>query len=181
VDNPADCAIFFLLSNLKLGGETHEIQCLKGDSFACLSFVLHHVFGGQTSQKDGNEIIRYAVDHGINFIDTAEMYTGGASEVPVERRQTDRDKLVIATKVSWPRKQGHKRGRTEQKHIEMAVEKSLRSLIRIISTYNTSHTLYVTRTWNLLTQRNRLYRGKVRYIAVSHYAACRSATCFGPG
>ena len=36
-------------------------------------------FGDQVDKKTGAEIINYALDNGINFIDTADVYTGGKS------------------------------------------------------------------------------------------------------
>lgn len=68
-------------------------------------------FGEQTAEADAHAQLDYALAHGVNFFDTAEMYavparaeTCGASEAIVGRwlRQQARDKVLIATKVAGP-------------------------------------------------------------------------------
>jgi aryl-alcohol dehydrogenase-like predicted oxidoreductase len=68
-------------------------------------------FGEQTSQADAHAQLDYALEAGINFIDTAEMYavppraeTCGASESIVGHwlKKQARDKILIATKVAGP-------------------------------------------------------------------------------
>jgi aryl-alcohol dehydrogenase-like predicted oxidoreductase len=68
-------------------------------------------FGEQTSEADAHAQLDYALEHGINFIDTAEMYavparveTSGASESIVGRwlQHQNREKIILATKVAGP-------------------------------------------------------------------------------
>jgi aryl-alcohol dehydrogenase-like predicted oxidoreductase len=68
-------------------------------------------FGEQTDEADAHAQLDYALEHGINFIDTAEMYavptraeTSGASEVIVGRwlQRQAREKIILATKVAGP-------------------------------------------------------------------------------
>ena len=68
-------------------------------------------FGEQTDEADAHAQLDYALEHGINFIDTAEMYavptraeTSGASEAIVGRwlQRQARDKIILATKVAGP-------------------------------------------------------------------------------
>ncbi|MCG2579111.1 aldo/keto reductase [Dechloromonas sp. XY25] len=68
-------------------------------------------FGEQTSEADAHAQLDYALAHGVNFFDTAEMYavparaeTCGASEAIVGRwlRKQARDRVLIATKVAGP-------------------------------------------------------------------------------
>lgn len=68
-------------------------------------------FGEQTAEADAHAQLDYALAHGVNFFDTAEMYavparaeTCGASEAIVGRwlRKQARDKVLIATKVAGP-------------------------------------------------------------------------------
>ena len=68
-------------------------------------------FGEQTSEQDAHAQLDFALDAGVNFIDTAEMYavppraeTCGASESIVGRwlARQQRDKIIIATKVAGP-------------------------------------------------------------------------------
>src|SRR5918994_167968 len=63
------------------------------------------MFGGQTGEEDSADIIDRAIDEGINFLDTANVYSRGASEVAVGKalkRTGKRDEIVLATKVHMP-------------------------------------------------------------------------------
>src|SRR5215510_6575154 len=57
-------------------------------------------------EEEGRPFIRRALEAGINFFDTADMYSLGVSEEILGRALKDfepaRDKLIIATKVFWP-------------------------------------------------------------------------------
>ena len=62
----------------------------------CLGTMM---FGGQTDEASSIEIMHKAIDHGINFFDTADMYNAGESEVLVGKALADRrDRVVLATK-----------------------------------------------------------------------------------
>ncbi len=109
---------------------------------------------------------------GGNFIDTANVYSGGASEEILGRwlAGRDRDDLVIATKVRWgtaPNREGLGR-----RHIVAAVEASLRRL-------GTDHIdLYQVHGWDPATRMDETLRtldtlvtsGKVRYLGVSNWS-----------
>lgn len=98
-------------------------------------------FGEQTSEADAHTQLDLAVAHGINFIDTAEMYavparaeTCGASESIVGNwlaRQA-RDKIIIATKVAGPGRNlswiRNGPERLDANHIRSAIEGSLKRL-----------------------------------------------------
>ena len=65
----------------------------------CLGCMM---FGGETEPEDGYRIIDRALDTGINFLDTANVYSRGRSEeVTGEalKRNGKRDQVVLATKV----------------------------------------------------------------------------------
>ena len=69
-------------------------------------------FGEQNTEKDAHEQLTYAIDQGVNFIDTAEMYaippaaeTQGLTEKYIGswvKKNLNRDKYIIATKVAGP-------------------------------------------------------------------------------
>lgn len=62
----------------------------------CLGTMM---FGGQTTEADSIRIVHKAVDQGINFVDTANMYNAGQSEIVVGKAIADRrDQVVLATK-----------------------------------------------------------------------------------
>lgn len=77
-------------------------------------------------------LIKQALEHGINFFDSADMYSRGASEEVLGRALKDfepvREKVVIATKVFYPMgDQPNDRG-LSRKHIMHAIDASLRRL-----------------------------------------------------
>jgi len=83
------------------------------------------------NEPAGREIIAHALDQGINFFDTADMYSRGVSEEVVGRALRDfakRDEVVIATKVFYPVKLHANAGGLSRKHIFEAVDDSLRRL-----------------------------------------------------
>jgi aryl-alcohol dehydrogenase-like predicted oxidoreductase len=59
-------------------------------------------YWGAQSQKDVNDVVRFAVDHGCNFFDTAEAYNDGASEASLglALQGIPRDQVIIGTKIS---------------------------------------------------------------------------------
>ena len=69
-------------------------------------------FGNQNSEKDAHEQLDYALDRGVNFVDTAEMYavpfrieTQGLTEKYIGTwlgKTHNRDKIVLATKITGP-------------------------------------------------------------------------------
>ncbi|HZE57633.1 MAG TPA: aldo/keto reductase [Chthoniobacterales bacterium] len=77
-------------------------------------------------------LIKQALEAGINFFDTADMYSLGASEEVVGRALKDfgpgREKLVIATKVFYPMGDGPNDRGLSRKHIMAAIDASLRRL-----------------------------------------------------
>lgn len=108
-------------------------------SLICLGTM---TFGEQNTEAETHNQLDYAIEHGINFIDTAELYaippkaeTQGLTEQYIGtwlKQRQDRDKLVIATKVSGPGDDwvGHIRGgpRLNRKHMTQALDDSLRRL-----------------------------------------------------
>ena len=60
-------------------------------------------FGGVTNEEDSIRMIHAALDAGINFVDTANVYNNGQSEVVVGKALRDRrDRVVLATtSLSW--------------------------------------------------------------------------------
>lgn len=71
-------------------------------AFGCMSTVQNPTYDGVADQE-GIDVIRAALDHGINFFDTAPAYGDGASEDLLGRAlEGVRDKAVIADKISSP-------------------------------------------------------------------------------
>jgi aryl-alcohol dehydrogenase-like predicted oxidoreductase len=82
-------------------------------------------------EPESRVVIKHALDVGINFFDTADMYSNGVSEAVVGRALGDfaeRDAIVIATKVFYPIKKHPNAGGLSRKHIFHAIDDSLRRL-----------------------------------------------------
>ena len=100
-------------------------------------------FGEQNTEAEGHAQMDYAVERGINFFDTAELYpippkaeTQGATERIIGswfKARGNRDKIILATKVvgrtdmDWFR-DGRRKGELNREQIEEAVNKSLKRL-----------------------------------------------------
>lgn len=83
-------------------------------------------------EEASRPLIKKAIEAGINFFDTANMYSLGASEEVLGRALKDfgpeREKLVIATKVFYPMGDGPNERGLSRKHIFEAIDASLRRL-----------------------------------------------------
>lgn len=130
------------------------------------------------SQADVNSMMDAALDLGINFIDTADVYTGGQSEVTLGNALKGRwEKFVLATKVFFAQGDGPNDKGASRYHIMNGVEASLRRL-------QSDHIdLYYLHRWDADTPIEESLRalddlirmGKVRYIGASNYAAWQLA------
>jgi aryl-alcohol dehydrogenase-like predicted oxidoreductase len=82
-------------------------------------------------EEASRPLIKQALEAGINFFDTADMYSLGASEEVLGRALKDfgqRDRLVIATKVFYPMGDGPDERGLSRRHIMAAIDASLRRL-----------------------------------------------------
>src|SRR5437762_7488203 len=80
-----------------LGNSGLEVSAI---GFGCMSFAGN--YGPAGDQQEGIKIIRAAVDDGVTFFDTAEVYGAFTNEELVgEALQSVRDRVVIATKFGW--------------------------------------------------------------------------------
>ena len=136
-------------------------------------------FGSENvPQAEVNRIIDAALDSGINFIDTSNNYTGGQSEETLGHALKGRgDKVVLATKFSFPRKDGPNTWGASRYQMMQALEGSLRRL-------QADHIdLYYAHRWDDTTPIEETLRafddlvraGKVRYIGASAYASWQLA------
>ncbi len=133
-------------------------------------------FGGPTDEAASVEIINRALEAGINFIDTANVYNRGESERIVGRALSEngkRDEIVLATKVHGTMGEGPNQRGNSRYHIIKACEDSLRRL-------RTDHIdLYQIHRPDLVVPQDETLRafddlvraGKVRYIGCSTHPA----------
>ena len=137
-------------------------------------------FGGKVDAKGVIEIIAAAIDQGINFFDTANVYQEGRSEETIGKaiKAFPRNKVLIATKFynktgDEPNDQGGSR-----KHIMDAVEDSLRRLdtdyIDLYQYHRWDETTPIEETLRALD--DLITQGKVRYIGSSAMPAWMMAT-----
>jgi aryl-alcohol dehydrogenase-like predicted oxidoreductase len=115
---------------------------------------------------------RRAVEAGINFFDTADMYSRGASEEVTGRwlrEFANRDEIVIATKVFFPWNDRPNMGGLSRKHIQQACEASLRRLgVDVIDLYQIHRLDPHTPIEETLAALDQLVtQGKVRYLGAS--------------
>ena len=124
-------------------------------------------------EEESRPFIRRALEAGINFFDTADMYSLGASEEVLGRALKDfapaRDKVVIATKVFNPMGEDPNQRGLSRKHIHHAVEDSLRRLqTDYIDLYQMHRFDPETRMEETLEALDDLVRaGKVLYVGAS--------------
>ncbi len=133
-------------------------------------------FGGVTSPEDGIAIINRALDAGINFIDTANVYNKGESEKVVGQALKDngqRDNIVLATKVFGNVGEGVNEHEASRYHIMKACEDSLRRLqTDHIDLYQLHRPSAIIPQDETLRAFDDLIRsGKVRYIGCSTHPA----------
>lgn len=150
-----------------LGGTGIEV------SVHCLGAMM---FGavGNPDHGDCARIIHAALDQGVNFVDTADMYSAGESEQIVGRAlKGRRDDVVLATKVHFPMGEGRNRGGNSRRWILRAVEDSLRRLdtdwIDLYQVHRPDHTTDVEETLSVLTDLVR--EGKIRAFGCSAFPA----------
>ncbi len=86
-------------------------------------------FGGRTEAGSSARVLREALDLGINFIDTSNVYADGRSEEIIgETLAGHRHQVILATKVSSPVGQGANQRGASRSHIMQQVEVSLKRL-----------------------------------------------------
>ena len=122
------------------------------------------------------EVIEHAIDAGINFIDTANVYSRGESEEIVgEAIDGRRDELVLASKVGQPLEMAPNRRGLSRKHIFEQAQKSLHRLgtdyIDIYYAHQWDYCTPIEETLSAFT--SLIDEGVVRYIGVSNLAGWR--------
>jgi 1-deoxyxylulose-5-phosphate synthase len=132
------------------------------------------------SEEQGRPIINRAKELGINFYDTADMYSVGVSEEILGRAIRDwggRDQFVIATKVFFPMSDAPNDRGLSRKHILASIDASLRRLqmdyVDLYQIHRFDPETPIDETMEALTDVIRM--GKVRYIGASSMFAWQFA------
>lgn len=132
-------------------------------------------------ESESRPFIKQALELGINFFDTADMYSLGASEQILGRALKDfgpsRDKVVIATKVFFPMGSDPNQKGLSRKHIMHAIDDSLRRLeTDYVDLYQIHRFDYETPIEETLTALDDVVKaGKARYIGASSMFAWQFA------
>jgi len=141
-------------------------------------------FGWSLGEEDSHRILTATVESGINFLDTADIYSkwvdgnpGGISETYIgnwmKANRIRRDQLVIATKVRGDMGRGPNDEGLSRAHIMSAVEASLRRLqtdyIDLYQSHWTDDDTPIEETMRAFDDLVR--QGKVRYVGASNYDA----------
>lgn len=132
---------------------------------------------GQLTQQAVDEIMKQAIDAGINFIDTANVYSEGLAEEltgkSIKNLGLKRDDLVIATKVRGKTGEGVNEIGLSRKHIMQQIDESLKRLnIDYIDLYQIHGYDALTPIEETIRTFDDLVRsGKVRYIGASNVSA----------
>ncbi|MBF9067260.1 aldo/keto reductase [Streptacidiphilus fuscans] len=139
----------------------------------CLGAMMFGPWGNE-DEADSVRIIHRALDAGINFVDTADVYSGGVSEEIVSKAlKGRRDDVVLATKFFMPMSQDDPNARGgSRRWIIREVENSLRRLgtdyIDLYQVHRPSPDTDVAETLGALS--DLVHQGKIRYIGSSSYS-----------
>ena len=174
------------MNYIKLGNTGLQVSrfCL-----GCMSYgqpktpgILHWPW--TLSEEDSRPFIKRAVELGVNFFDTANVYSNGESEAVLGRAVRDfahRDELVLATKVNGPMRPGPNGRGLSRKAILSEVNQSLQRLgTDYIDLYIIHRFDYETPLEETLEALNDVVRaGKVRYLGASSMHAWQLMKAIG--
>lgn len=129
---------------------------------------------GQTDVAEANRLVDICLEHGINFFDTANVYSNGGAETVLGKTiKNRRDKMIISTKASFAMGDGPNEKGSSRHHLIKAFEDSLRRLgtdyidLYFMHGFDASTPLEET----LSALDSLVKTGKVRYIGASNFAA----------
>ena len=142
-------------------------------------------FGGRTNETEAIEIIQYALDAGINFVDTANVYGHDPANFSYGRGRSEeivgkalkqrgrRSQVVLATKAYFPMSDDLNAQGSSRRHLIEQCEASLRRLqtdyLDLYQLHHPSNDIPIDETLRALDDLVR--SGKVRYIGTSSFAA----------
>ena len=133
-------------------------------------------FGRHASEADSFSVMSRALQAGINFFDTANIYNDGLTETIIGKwlaeDKSRRDQIVLATKLYGQTGEGPNEGRLSAYHIRRACEDSLRRLqtdhIDLYQMHHVDRRTPWDEIWQAMEQLVR--EGKISYIGSSNFA-----------
>jgi aryl-alcohol dehydrogenase (NADP+) len=166
------------MKTVRLGTTGLEVSRL---SLGCMTYGDPNWRSWILDEESSRAHFRKALDLGINFFDTANMYSAGVSEEitgKMLRELAHREDYVLASKVYFPVAKGPNRGGLSRKHILAACDASLRRLgldyIDLYQIHRFDHGTPIEETIEALD--SLVKAGKVRYLGASSMAAWEFAT-----
>jgi aryl-alcohol dehydrogenase-like predicted oxidoreductase len=156
---------------------TMRYRVLGGTGIEVSAYCLGAMMFGSVGNPDHDDCVRIihaALDQGINFVDTADMYSAGESEEIVGKAlKGRRDDVVLATKVHFPMGEGRNRSGNSRRWIVQEVEESLRRLgtdwIDLYQVHRPDENTDIEETLSALTDLVR--QGKIRAFGCSTFPA----------
>jgi aryl-alcohol dehydrogenase-like predicted oxidoreductase len=157
--------------------------CLGTMTFGGGNGIWGHI--GNLQQADAERLVGQALDAGINFIDTADVYSGGVSEQitgqALKNLKVSRENVVVATKVFGDTGSGANARGNSRGHILDAVHASLKRLqldhIDLYQVHGFDPATPIEETVRALDQL--VQHGLVRYLGVSNWAAWQIVKALG--
>lgn len=137
----------------------------------CLGTMM---FGGPTDESEAHRIMAHARDHGVNFIDTADVYCEGRSERVVGAAiRNERSKWVLATKGAQPTGPEVTDSGLSRRHLVRAVDASLKRLNTDTIDLYYIHRVDPATSWEqtIMTFGDLIRQGKIREWALSNVRA----------
>lgn len=130
-------------------------------------------------QQGANNLVSAAIDQGINFMDTADMYSNGACEAILGKAlEGRRDDVIIATKYSFRAGNQAFNAGVNAKHLIQQTENSLKQLktdyLDLVLLHVDDPITPIDET--LRTLESLIQKGMIRYIGLSNYQAWKAAT-----
>ncbi|MEM1506264.1 aldo/keto reductase [Domibacillus sp. 8LH] len=156
---------------VKLGNTGLDVSRL---CLGCMSFGVAErwIHPWVLNEEHSRPIIKKALELGINFFDTANVYSDGTSEEIVGRALKDfasRDEIVLATKVYFPMSEAPNSGGLSRKHIMSEIDKSLKRLgtdyVDLYQIHRWDYNTPIEETMEAL--HDVVKAGKARYIGAS--------------
>jgi len=140
---------------------------------------------GVLEQQDAEKLVAHAIAGGINFIDTADIYSGGASEVitgqALKNLKVKREDVIVATKVFGRSGEGPNARGASRGHIMDNVKGSLKRLqldhIDLYQIHGFDAATPIEET--VRAMETLIQQGHVRYIGVSNWAAWQIMKALG--
>ena len=136
---------------------------------------------GELEQESATKLVKRAVEAGVNFFDTADIYSRGQSEQVLGQALKDigvsRDEMIIATKVRGPMSDAASQGTGDMNNVGLSRKHIIASCEASLKRLGTDHIdLYQIHGWDNLTPIEETMRalddlvrsGKVRYIGCSN-------------